>query len=196
MSDVTAERWLPVPGYEGLYEISDLGRVRSLPRRSCRGQVLKPSLSPLGYPRVHLNDRGRDRLRFIHLLVAESFIGPKPEGKQVRHLDGDSQNNRLSNLAYGTPSENVFDQVRHGTHTWASRTRCKWGHEFTPENTRVYREKHGGLGRDCRQCRRDRDRARRARRKAMSLTDQPIDGDRFMGDEAQLLAFCRMPDHR
>ena len=66
----------------------------------------------------------------------EAFAGPCPGGLEIRHLDGDAANNRLSNLAYGTSSENGYDITRHGRNNHANKTHCDNGHEFTPENTR------------------------------------------------------------
>lgn len=155
MIDATPERWLPVVGWEGLYEISDLGRVRSLPRQGSNGHwygggYLKPGIGGGGYPYVNLckNNAGR-RLR-IHVLIAAAFIGPRPDGYEIRHLDGNPANSVLVNLAYGTHSENARDTVRHGAHSEARKTHCKRGHEFTPENTSV--DKRGG--RRCRRCKR------------------------------------------
>lgn len=73
----------------------------------------------------------------VHSLVAEHFVGARPEGTDIRHLDGDKLNNAATNLAYGSRSENNLDQVMHGTHPEASKTHCKRGHEFTPDNTRI-----------------------------------------------------------
>lgn len=103
------ERWEWVPDYEGLYQVSDLGRVM----RS--GRILKPSRDGWGYPFVHLSRNGRARLVAVHRLVAAAFLGPCPQGMEVRHLDGDRQNAQLSNLRYGTAVENAADKDRHGT---------------------------------------------------------------------------------
>src|ERR1022692_1435720 len=131
------ERWLPVVGYEGLYDVSDLGRVRSLPRRNCRGTVLRPTLTKLGYLRVEPCADGSGRKVMVHVLVAAAFHGPCPPGLEVRHLDGNSQNNAASNLAYGTASENCLDMVQHGTHHKARVTHCPAKHEYKPANTYI-----------------------------------------------------------
>lgn len=146
------EHWLPVPGYEGLYEVSDRGRVRSLPRLTASGRlggrVLRPRIVD-GYLRVNLSKDGVAQSRKIHQLVAEAFLGPCPPGLEIRHLDGNSKNNAIWNLAYDTRSENMLDKVRHGTHHEARKTSCKWGHEFTPDN--AYISPSGR--RNCRKCR-------------------------------------------
>lgn len=165
-----SETWRPLPT-QPEYEVSDIGRVRSTDRvitlsdgrrRSLKGRILKPRLSPNGgYPVVHLN--GKPRL--VHRLVLLAFVGPPDEGKQCRHLDGDPTNNNLSNLRWGTPAENNADQVSHGTRAggpWRDTPACKAGHPFTPENTYIYPET--GF-RACRECRREWARARYHREK-------------------------------
>jgi hypothetical protein len=150
-----ATRWLPVAGYEDLYAVSGLGHVQSLRT----GRLLVPQMDEKGYLAVKLSRDGKSRRRRIHLLVAKAFIGPCPEGQQVRHLDGVKTNLAASNLIYGTPGENMLDQVRHGTHYEASRTHCDNGHEFTPENTHI--DSKGA--RICKTCRCDVSRAVRER---------------------------------
>lgn len=124
MQTLDDERWLPVVGYEGYYEVSDYGRVRSArrPVNSWRGPIWlksKPRLaarSEHGYMRVKLHKGGKGQMCHVHLLVMEAFVGPKAEGQETRHLDGDRTNNLLSNLCYGTKKENADDRKRHGTH--------------------------------------------------------------------------------
>lgn len=108
-----------MPGFERRYEVSGLGQVRSYVqpgrwgRLLSKPRLLKPTLDPqTGYPRVQL---GRGVRQAVHSLVAGAFIGPRPDGQQVRHLDGDRANPRLVNLAYGTQAENEEDKNRHGT---------------------------------------------------------------------------------
>lgn len=143
------ETWLQVPGHS-LYEVSDQGRIRSYahPRGRTAVHLLKPSLDDHGYQAVRVkSDAGRVTRWRMHQLIIHVFVGPQEPGTHVRHLNGIDTDNRLSNLAYGTPSENALDQVAHGTHNMASRTHCKQGHEYTPENTYL------GVGfRRCRKC--------------------------------------------
>lgn len=152
MDDTTPERWLPVVGYEGLYEVSDQGRVRRVP------SVLKLTPDGAGRLQVGLSKNGVSKTRRVHHLVAEAFIGPRPEGLETRHLDDNSGNNQVSNLAYGTTAENRQDMLRNGGHYWANQTHCKNGHEFTPENTylRPARGENRAYSRVCRTCVRDR----------------------------------------
>lgn len=117
------EKWRPVVGYEGAYEVSDLGRVRSVDRlivrrhrdgvRSyrLRGRLLRPTTAT-GYAYVNL---GLNNSRRVSALVAEAFIGPRPFGLYVLHSDGDSRNDHVRNLRYGTQEENMADAVAHGT---------------------------------------------------------------------------------
>jgi hypothetical protein len=151
MSDVTPETWLPVVGFgEGFYEVSDLGRVRSL--HHGRQRILRPGTSGTsrkkGYPMLILYVDGLREKRFVHKLVAEAFIGPCPEGEEIRHKDGNHQNPAASNLLYGTSHENHMDAVEHGTWFWSQRTQCSSGHEYTEANT-YWHEGH----RVCRKCR-------------------------------------------
>lgn len=154
------EEWRPVVGHEGLYEVSDLGQVRSLDRvvllrdgltRRVKGRVLKQRVGQL-YPVVGLSRNGIDRKWLVHRLVCEAFHGVKPpEAEVVRHLNGIHTDNRASNLAWGTCAENSADMVRHGHSHWANRTHCKNGHEFNEENTR---RSDGNNRRCCRECER------------------------------------------
>lgn len=116
------ENWRPVVGWEGLYEISDQGRVRSLDRliefadgrrRLFHGKILKHGFSK-GYPRVNLSRDDVAYCALIHQMVLASFVGPVPEGQEVRHFDGNRKNCTLGNLLYGAPSENYADRVRIG----------------------------------------------------------------------------------
>ena len=119
------EEWRPVIGFEGLYEVSNTGKIRSLDRaitysrgqgffeKRVRGVLLKPGLTSVGYPSVVLGRKHGTAL--VHRVVAEAFIGPRPEGHEVRHKDGTRDNNCAENLEYGTRRDNVSDARRHGT---------------------------------------------------------------------------------
>jgi hypothetical protein len=99
------ETWKDVPGFEGSYQVSDLGRVRSL-------RILKPTITTgTGYPAVTLT--GQQRFA-IHVLAARAFLGPRPQGMHVNHRDSNRANNRWGNLEYVTPSENLRHSYREG----------------------------------------------------------------------------------
>jgi hypothetical protein len=160
----TREVWLPVVGYEGYYEVSDLGRVRSLRRRGTEETIMSTRVEPhRGYSAIDLRRNNRRKRFFVHRLVAEAFLGPKPPGMQTRHLNDMKGDNRLLNLEYGTPSENQMDAVANGVHGQSSKTQCPSGHEYNAENTRL----RGGH-RHCRRCHAEKERVRRALRKARS----------------------------
>jgi hypothetical protein len=127
--------WKPIPGYENAYEASTEGRIRSLERivtytrrdgrrveRKHPSKVLRPGLNSSGYEIVTLCDTAnRHHTRTVHLLILETFVGPKQPGQQCRHLDGSIRNNALSNLRWGTSAENMADKIAHGTWVRGSR---------------------------------------------------------------------------
>jgi hypothetical protein len=113
------ETWLPVAGWEGLYEVSDLGRVRSLKRKGGNnrwygGKVLIPYPNK-GYPAVPLCRGGGRTMTQVHRLVLEAFRGPRPPGTMACHNNGDRGDPRLSNLRWDTCRANMADQYIHGT---------------------------------------------------------------------------------
>ncbi len=120
------EIWKAIPGYESQYEVSNLGRVRSLTREviclggktRCRhvairkGRLLRPGRNTkLGHVTVAL---GRHNTINVHRLVMLAFIGACPKGREVLHANGIASDNRISNLRYGTRSENNRDIISHG----------------------------------------------------------------------------------
>lgn len=139
------EVWKPVPGYEGLYEVSDEGRVRSLDRDVTqtsrrgalytlrkKGKLLRPGRMPSGHLSVAL---GRGNSQCVHRLVLLAFVGPAPDKHECCHNNGNPADNRLENLRWGTRSENIKDAIRHGT--WLTPGRIagqikgrasRWGH--------------------------------------------------------------------
>lgn len=168
------EQWRPVPGWEGYYEVSDLGRVASRERRTWHSgsqwghgfwrtvgaRVLKSSIAR-GYERVVLQ---RDRTKqdeAVHRLVMLAFVGPCPDGMEVCHNDGDKRNNALRNLRYDTRSANHLDRTRHGKNHNALKTHCPQGHAYSPENTRM-----DGGSRKCKACRSRKASERKKRNRA------------------------------
>lgn len=142
------EEWRPVPGASP-YEVSSHGRVRSVFKGTPR--VLNPSPNSRGYLTflVCMGSRTAKYTKFVHHAVAEAFHGPRPEGRVIRHLDGDQLNNLPENLAYGTQSENIQDAVRQGSHPMTRRTHCPRGHEYNEENTSYSFDRRK---RQCRPC--------------------------------------------
>lgn len=121
------EIWKPVVGFEGKYEVSDLGRVRSLDRviehtdkrkgtrvrRRFKGKMLRPGIASHGYPTVNICGKSW----CTNVLVLTTFIGPAPEGEECCHEDGTRTNSVLLNLRWGTRGSNVADMAKHGTKT-------------------------------------------------------------------------------
>ncbi len=132
------EIWKDIQGYEGLYQVSDLGRVKSLARTVYRKgfkgvdswkpvgeRILVQTLSNHGYPAVNLAKAGVRSTHKVHRLVALHFLGPCPEGQEVRHRDANRANPTLTNLEYGTRKENCADAIRHGQMIGASNGNSK-----------------------------------------------------------------------
>ena len=144
VQDISPERWLPVVGFEGRYEVSDRGRVRSLNRlvrttggmRTHRGRILSTlKRDGDGYIQHSLCDGpNHRRAAKTHTLVLEAFVGPRGRGQVTRHLDGDVLNNQLSNLAWDSQAENVRDIVRHGRHREALKIQCPRLHPLLAPN--------------------------------------------------------------
>lgn len=101
------ESWHPIPSLPG-FEVSSRQRIRHVGRQP---RSVTPTPNPDGY----LVFKAGDRLVYLHHVVAEVFIGPRPSGMQVRHLDDVRSNNRPTNLSYGTQAENIADSLRNGT---------------------------------------------------------------------------------
>ncbi|MEZ2310872.1 NUMOD4 domain-containing protein [Paraburkholderia sp. RCC_158] len=121
---MATECWKPVVGYEGLYEVSDLGRVRSLDRYSPirgggvalhRGRILRPGTHEFGYAHVQLYRDAVAVSFLVQYLVLEAFVGPRPDGLMACHNDGAPKNNVLGNLRWDTQVSNLADRVAHGT---------------------------------------------------------------------------------
>lgn len=176
------ETWKEIPGYEGWYEVSDIGTVRSMDRaveharfgvQNRKGKVIKAKETEDGYLMVRLSKNGVRKGKLSHRLVLEAFVGPCPEGMEARHLDGNPKNNSVDNLQWGTPKENAADKKRHGTEPWSRRTHCKNGHEYNEENTAW---RNGS--RVCRECFREKDRRRYAKAKANGAHPNILNGDK------------------
>ena len=118
------EVWKDIPGFEGAYQASSLGRIRSVERRipsifngePCTrrvgGKVLKLCRAKSGHLRVDLGKMLRHAP--VHVLVAITFIGPRPQGLEISHRDGDPANNAANNLRYDTRTGNLLDRYLAG----------------------------------------------------------------------------------
>lgn len=139
------ERWRQVPGHP-TYFASNLGHVWS----ARAGRVLKPDTASRRYHRYDLRcENGKRVRRDVHHLVASAWLGERPEGLWVLHVDDNPDNNAASNLYFGDASDNLYDRVANGNHHEANKTHCPIGHPYDDANTYVFNGK-----RHCRACRR------------------------------------------
>lgn len=149
------EEWRDIPGYVGLYAVSNRGRVMSLSRADSHGRrraerVLRPRKAKSGHLCVALYANGIRCDFLVHHLVLEVFIGPRPAGKEGCHWDDDPSNNQPGNLRWDTRAANAVDCVRNGGHAMANKTHCPSGHPYSSENTYL----HPRGSRVCRECKR------------------------------------------
>lgn len=168
------ETWKPVCGREGLYEVSDHGNVKSLPRKTTSGRIMKLVPDKHDYRYVTLTKDGKQVRRPVHQLVMEAFAEPCPPGMEVRHLDGNPANNRWApgneaetraaggNLFYGTHARNMLDKREHGTDHNTAKDRCPKDHPYEGDNLIIL--KSGS--RACRECMRESGREYYRRKRA------------------------------
>ena len=127
------EEWKPIDGFEGLYEISSYGRVKSF-KVYQSGKILKPSPDLNGYLRLSLAKEGKNKYVNVHRLVAEAFL-PRISGKTcVNHIDGNKANNRLDNLEWCTYSENIKHAIRTGLYGGISKEATMKGVRRSAQN--------------------------------------------------------------
>lgn len=154
------EVWKPVSGFEEYYEVSNLGRVRSKTRvtpnsltggtSQVKGKILKGRINRGGYRQFTLSVAQRNTTRTAHRMVAVAHI-PNPDDLPiVLHGPNGKLDNSVSNLRWGTNSDNMLDKRRDGTDHMLNRTHCSKDHEYTRENTRF----ESG-SRRCIKCRRE-----------------------------------------
>lgn len=157
------EQWRAVPGYEGRYEVSDHGHVRSLgfyinhPRGKQvwrAGRALGGfAIQPHGYRAVELSSGSGLKTFKIHRLVLLAFVGPPPAGKKNGlHKDDDPENNHLGNLRWGSHRENTYDSIENGGHVQARKQRCPLTHLLVEPNLVPSTLAIGGRG--CLACKR------------------------------------------
>lgn len=164
------ERWLAIPGFEGQYDVSDQGRVRSLDRlvlvgqhgrrRRAKGRILVPRVAPRA-TRIYLAVQLSGHQKAIHCLVLEAFVGPRPDRYMGCHRNDDPCDNRLDNLYWGTATENSLDTVRNGHNRNTNKECCPLGHSLIEPNLVAYFVRIGR--RSCLAC----SRARAAQCKAL-----------------------------
>jgi hypothetical protein len=118
----TVEYWRPIPGFDGRYEVSTLGRVRAEHAAFNKsawfertGGLLTARIDRYGYPQVKLTRAGIKESYPVHRLVLLAFVGPQPEGTQGCHNNGIKTDNRVENLRWDTAAANQYDKRRHGT---------------------------------------------------------------------------------
>lgn len=112
--------WKPVIGFEGYYEVSDDGLVRSIDRITCQGhhlvgRIRKPAHGKYGHALIGLAKDGVVTQNSVHVLVLAAFVGQCPNGMECCHYDGNPRNNKLENLRWDTRIANNKDRIRHGT---------------------------------------------------------------------------------
>ena len=113
--------WKSVFGFEGFYEASSDGEIRSIRRQNPKnkrfmgGNIVKPILGSKGYYVVNLTKTGTRKQVFLHKLILEAFIGPRPQNLQACHNDGNRLNCNIENLRWDTASGNHKDKRKHGT---------------------------------------------------------------------------------
>ena len=151
------EIWKPVKGWEGYYEISNMGRARSVTRqadvyvrgnlqvRTHHGKMLSLPVGKNGYVCLSFTAPGGIReYKLVHQLVAEHFLPEKNPGDEVCHKDGNRTNNTVSNLRYGSRSSNALDRHEHGTMNQARGTDHAF-HKLTEEDVRWIRANEGTM---------------------------------------------------
>lgn len=128
LSHLTAmkETWAQIKGFENIYEVSTLGRIRSLDRpQRVRGNGISMQKGTIlkqwkqgNYMYCDLRKPGLKQKARIHVVVLETFVCKRPQGMIACHNNGDSTDNRLCNLRWGTHEDNAKDKILHGTHQY------------------------------------------------------------------------------
>jgi hypothetical protein len=124
------EIWKDIKGYEGKYQISNFGRVKSLKRDyRHKDRILKPLPKEKEYVRVHLMDKGNEEWAYVHRIVAETFIEKKEGCDIVNHLDNNPSNNNVNNLEWTTYKGNIQHAM-------------KQGRMYVQKNIRIVKKRH------------------------------------------------------
>lgn len=163
--------------------MSDQGTLRD----SLTGLIIEPKAYASKKGGTHYR---RFRDKYLHHIVLEAFVGPRPPGMQCRHLNGNSLDNRLENLQWGTAREDNYDRVRHGTHQHSRRTRCKHGHLF---DGAILNPDGSVKQRTCSTCQRNANRRKKEKKRQAKTScpqGHPLDGTRFNADGSVRQRFC------
>lgn len=137
------EIWKNIPNYEGLYQVSNLGNIRSLDKfsftnnrfnkmkRKVKGRILKPYLNEkTGYLQIVLSNNKKQKTWLVHRLVAQTFISNLENKPQVNHIDGDKNNNNINNLEWCTCSENIKHAFINNLSHSNFKVQCGSNHHF------------------------------------------------------------------
>lgn len=155
------ETWLPVAD-NPRYEVSDSGQVRE----SGNHRLMPAHPNKGGHILVNIKYGEKWRVRYVHRLVLEAFIGPCPKGMETLHHDDVKSNNRLDNLRWGTRKENVADRLRNGNDFSRRKTHCPKGHPLSGDNLVPSQLARGS--RSCKTCANEHARAQTRRKKALA----------------------------
>ena len=109
---IIMEQWIDVIGFEGLYEVSNHGNIRSFKTKEIKKQTINKQTKR---PYLGLWKNGKQKIVKPHTLVMQAFVGHRPNGMECCHNDGNAFNNNLSNLRWDTPKANHADKIKHGT---------------------------------------------------------------------------------
>lgn len=147
------EVWKDIKGYEGLYQVSNLGNVRSydrfviggryLAQRKIAGKVLNPWDNGSGYLVVSLHNKHKRENRYVHRLVAAAFLEKQPTKNEVNHIDYNKHNNAVSNLEWCTRQENTDHSVEHMRKPKSKCKETKTGYKYIHKKGDLYRVQIG-----------------------------------------------------
>lgn len=202
--------WKPIAGYEGIYEVSDQGQVRSLDRivvmrngrrRPTPGVVLRPEKrgGTGEHLSISLSKGGRAVPAGIHVLVLSTFVPQTDPELIVCHDNGNPADNRLSNLYWGTRQDNGNDMKRHGTDWHFNKTHCPRRHLYDGPNLwRTYNDVKGGRNpaRGCRACTKALQRIYYAKKTGKPVPDLKVLSDKYYAELMAGYVFPEIPAQR